>query len=154
MIRPLRRRHLYLVAVVAAVVAPLYLAALAARPQPAVQKALPEGLARPASAASGEAVELPTTPPIRLWAAAAGTIEAEAEGFVEGADLLLYWAPAEGPRSLADAQLLGAMRGGERQLFSLPEAAATEPGVVVLYSLAHGEELTSAPWPATPESAP
>ncbi len=154
MIRPLRQRHLWMVATVAAIVAPLYLASLAARPAPAVQEGLPVGLTEPAAATSGEGVELPTTPPLRVRPAAAGTIVVEADGFVEGADLLLYWAPGEGPRTLADAYLLGALRGGERQLFALPEERAGEPGVLVLYSLGHGEEVAYAPWPATAEGAP
>jgi len=154
MIRPLRRRQLWLVAVVAAIVAPLYLAALAARPRPAVQEALPATLAEPATSASSEGVVIPTTPPIHVRPAGDGTIETAAVGFVEGADLLLYWASADGARTLADAYLLGALRGGERQVFHLPDATAGEPGVLVLYSLGHGEELASAPWPATPGSAP
>jgi len=152
MIRPLRRRHLWMVGAVAAVAAPLYLAALAARPAPAVQERLPAGLAERAATASGEEIELPTTPPIRLRPVAGGALEATADGFVEGADLLLYWASAEGSRTLADAHLLGALRGGERQILELPAAASGEPGVLILYSLGHGEELASAPWPAGSES--
>jgi hypothetical protein len=154
MIRPLRRLHLWLVAALTAIVAPLYLAALATRPAPAVQEVLPAGLTEPAAAVSGEGIELATTPPIRVRPAAGDMIEVGANGFVEGADLLLYWAPADGARSLADAHLLGALRGGERQLFALPDAAAGKPGVLVLYSLGHDEEMTSAPWPASPEAGP
>jgi hypothetical protein len=169
MIRPLRRRHLWLVGAVAVLVAPLYLAALAARPAPAVQEALPAGLAQSAesdslylgtSAALNPAVqeatwtELPTTPPIRLRPVAKGAIEAAADGFVEGADLLLYWAPAEGSREMATAHLLGALGGGERQLFELPAAAARTDGVIILYSLGHDEEVAYVPWPAPLEAAP
>ena len=134
--------------------APLYLAALAARPAPAVQETLPAGLVEPAGDTSGDPVELPTTPPIRVRAAAGGAIETAADGFVEGADLLLYWASAEGAGTLADAHLLGAFRGGDRQRFALPEAAAGTPGTLILYSLGHGEELARASWPAAAESAP
>ena len=154
MIRPLRKRHLWLLAAVAAIVAPLYLAALAARPAPAVQEVLAAGLAGPARAASGEAVELPTSPPLQVRAAGDGVIEVRSDGFLEGADLLLYWAPATESRSLDDAWLLGAVRGGERQLLELPEAAAGSAGVLVLYSLGHGEEVAHAPWPPEPGSAP
>ena len=147
MIRPLRRRHLWMVATLAAIVAPLYLAALAVRPAPAVQEALPGGLAEPASADSGEMVELPTTPPLQVRAAGADAIEIRSEGFIEGADLLLYWAPAAGARSLADAWLLGPVRGGGRQILELPGAATAAPGVLVLYSLGHGEEIAYASWP-------
>ncbi|MFQ5349130.1 MAG: hypothetical protein ACE5EG_01665 [Thermoanaerobaculia bacterium] len=154
MIRPLRRRHLWLVAGVAAIAAPLYLAALAARPAPVVEPALPDGLAEPLAATMGEGVELPTTPPIYLRPLAGGAVEATADGFVEGADLLLYWAPAEGSRSLAEAHLLGALRGGERQQLRLPAEAAGVSGVLVLYSLGHGDEVAYAPWPTTPGDAP
>ncbi len=169
MIRPLRRRHRWMVALVGAVAAPLYVAALLARPAPAVQETLPDALApagamgggspgAPApltgGAPGGRAVELPTTPPIRLRAAAGGAIEATADGFVEGADLLLYWAPAEGSRSIAEAFLLGALRGGERQRFALPAAAGAGTGVLILYSLGHGEEIAYASWPASAEAAP
>ncbi len=154
MIRPLRRRHLWLVAAVAVIAVPLYLAALAARPAPAVQETLPVELAERAMTASGEGIELPTTPPIRIRPVSGGAIEAAADGFVEGAGLLLYWAPAQGPRTLADAHLLGALRGGERQTFELPEAASGTPGVLILYSLGHGEELAYAPWPAGSEDRP
>ncbi len=154
MIRPLRRRHLWMISAMAAIVAPLYLAGLAARPAPAVQKTLPTGLAEPIADASGEGVELPTKPPIRVRPVADGALEVAASGFVEGADLLLYWAPAEGTRTLANAHLLGALRGGERQLFDLPVGAATAPGVLIVYSLGHGEELAYAPWPASSASAP
>ena len=190
MIRPLRRRHPWLVGATAALAGPLYLAALAARPAPAVQEALPPGLAEPGApvigapvtgapvtgapvtgvpvtgaaatgaaaapgaASTGGAVKLPTTPPIRLRPVAGGAIEATADGFVEGADLLLYWAPRDGERQVAEAYLLGAPRGGERQVFDLPAAAAATPGVVILYSLGHGEELARADWPAAVERAP
>lgn len=154
MIRPLRRRHLWLVGGVAAIVAPIYLAALATRPAPAVQESLPAALAEGGATGTGEAVELPTTPPIQVRPVAGGAIETRADGFVDGADLLLYWTAAEGSRSLAEAHLLGALRGGERQLFDLPGTAAVTPGVLILYSLGHGEELASAPWPADPEVQP
>ena len=154
MIRPLRRRHLWLVAAVAAIVAPLYLAALTARPAPAVQGELAGGLAGPAKAASGQGVELPTTPPLEVRAAGAGIIEIRSDGFIEGADLLLYWAPATGSRSLADAWLLGAVRGGERQLLHLPDVSKGAPGVLVLHSLGHGEEIAYAPWPPDSGGAP
>ena len=158
MIRPLRRRHLWLVGAVAAIVAPIYLAALAGRPAPAVQQSLPTGLAERgptgSDAGSDEGVELPTTPPIRVRPVSGGAIEARADGFVEGADLLLYWTAAEGSRSLTEAHLLGALRGGERQLFDLPGAAFATPGVLVVYSLGHGEELAYAPWPAALEERP
>ena len=152
MIRPLRRRHPWLVAVIALIVAPLYLAALASRPEPALQEELAGGLAEPGSAASGETVELSTTPPLQVRSAGTGAIEVRADGFVDGADLLLYWAPAAGSRSLADAWLLDAVRGGERQRLDLPDAAAGAAGVLVLYSLGHGEEIAYASWP--PGSAP
>ena len=169
MIRPLRRRHLWLVGALAVVVAPLFVAALAVRPAPAIQPALPAGMAPaaaigddhpgssalPAAAApSAVRAELPTTPPIRLRPMAGGAIEASGDGSVEGADLLLYWAPADGGRSLADAHLLGALRGGERQLLRLPAAAAGADGVLILYSLGHGDELARAPWPTIPEPGP
>ena len=154
MIRPLRRRHLWLVGAVAAIAAPLYLAALAGRPAPAVQETLPAALAEPATAATGESVEIPTTPPILVRTAAAGTIETQADGQVEGAELLFYWAPAGGSRSLADAHLLGPFRGGERQLFELPAEAESAAGVLILYSLGHGEEIAYAPWPAASEGRP
>ena len=51
MIRPLRRRHLWLIALVGVLAGALYLAALAARPAPAVQEVLPPGLAAEAPAA-------------------------------------------------------------------------------------------------------
>lgn len=154
MIRPLRRRHLWLLAAVAVIVAPLYLAALAVRPAPAVQEVLAGGLAEPALAASGEAVELPTSPPLQVRPAAANAIEIRSDGAVEGADLLLYWAPATGSRSPDDAWLLGAVRGGERQVLELPEVAAGSAGVLVLYSLGQAEEMAHAPWPPESGSAP
>jgi hypothetical protein len=147
MIRPLRRRHLWLVGTVAVIAAPLYLAALAARPVPAVQESLPTELAERAATSSGAGIELPTSPPIRVRPVAGGAIEAAADGFVEGADLLLYWAPAEASRSLAEAHLLGPLRGGERQVFELPETASGTAGVLILYSLGHGEEMAYAAWP-------
>jgi hypothetical protein len=154
LIRPLRRRHPWMVGAVAAIVAPLYLAALATRPQPVIQQGLPVGLSEPAAAVSGAGLELPTTPPIRVRPAAAGTIEVAAEGFVEGADLLLYWMSPEDGRSLSEAYLLGALRGGERQLFALPGEQIGAVGFLVLYSLGHGEEIARAPWPPEPGGAP
>jgi hypothetical protein len=153
MIRQLRRRHRWLVGTVAVIAAPLYLAALAARPEPAVQAALPAGLAERAASGGGEAVELPTSPPIRVRPVAGSAIELTADGFVEGADLLLYWAPAKAAQTMADAHLLGAVRGGERQILELP-AAAVAPGVLFLYSLGHGAEVAQAPWPAGSETRP
>ena len=147
MIRPLRKRHLWTVAMVAAIVAPLYLAVLAARPSPAIQEELTGGLAGPASTASGEVVEIPTSPPLHVRAAGGGAIEIGSDGSIEGADLLLYWAPAGGSRSLAEAYLLGTVRGGERQRMALPDEAVGEPGVLILYSLGHGEEIAYAAWP-------
>lgn len=154
MIRPLRRRHLWMVAGMAAVVAPLALAALASRPAAPLQPGLPVGLVAPPAAAAGEGVELPTSPPLMLRPAAAGTLVAEAASPLEGADLLLYWAPVEAGAALADAYLLGPVRGGERQLFALPEESTGRAGSVVLYSLGHGEVVATTPWPATAEAAP
>ena len=161
MIRPLRRRHPWMIGAVALVAGPLFLAALAVRPDFPVQEELPAGLDGPAATVVGDGVgvgvgvELATTPPIRLQPLPAGGVEATAEAPVEGADLLLYWAPAVGSREPADAYLLGALRGGERQLFHLPEAAAEKPGVLILYSLGHGEEVAYTPWPpATQGPAP
>ena len=154
MIRPLRRRHPWLVGLVAVVVAPLYLAALAARPEPPIQEALPATLVEAAASPSGDGVTIPTEPPIRVRPAGGGALVVEADGFVEAAGPLLYWAPASDSLSPADAHMLGALRGGERQVFELPAAAVGTDGVLVLFSLGHGEEIAQAPWPASPEAAP
>ena len=154
MIRPLRRRHLWLIALVGAVAGPIYLAALAARPDPPVQQTVPPALAEVAASPTGDGVELSTEPPIRVRPGGGGALIVEADGFVEAAGPLLYWTPSESSRSLADAHLLGALRGGERQVFELPAAAAGADGVLVLYSLGHGEEIAYAPWPARTEAAP
>ncbi len=147
MIRPLRRRHRWMVGLVAVATGPLYLAALAGRPDPPVQETLPPSLSEPAASPSGAGVEIPTEPPIRVRHGGGGALIVEADGFVEAAGPLLYWAPAGDSRGLTDAHLLGALRGGERQVFALPAAADGADGVLVLYSLGHGEEVADAPWP-------
>ena len=46
MIRPLRRRHGWMVALIAGAVVVLFLAALAVRPEPALQESLPHDVRR------------------------------------------------------------------------------------------------------------
>lgn len=145
MIRPLRRRHRWMVAGVAVIVAPLCLAALAARPERTVQAELPPALGAPVVTPAGAGVELPSSPPLRVRPTPDGRIELTAEGPIDGAGLLLYWLPT-GARGPADGHLLGAVAGGARQLL-VPPAAATAPGELLLYSLGHGEEVARAAWP-------
>jgi hypothetical protein len=143
-----------MVGAMAAIVTPLYLAALAARPESPVQQELPRMLSEPPTSVGAPGVALAAEPAIELRPTTDGSLEVVASAELEGADLLLYWAPAGGGRSLADAFLLGPLRGGERQLFELPTPAAVDPGVIVLYSLGHDEEVAYAPWPASPGDRP
>ncbi len=144
MIRPLRRRHLWLVAAVTAITVPLYLAALAARPAPVPASDLPPALAAP-PAASGPAVELTSSPVLRARAMQGGrAVQLELEGAFESPAPLLYWVP--GGEGLDGGRLLGAVGGDRRQRFELP-AAADGPGFLVVYSLGHGAELARAAWP-------
>ncbi len=144
MIRPLRRRHLWMVILMAVLVASLYLAALAARPETPLEGELPAALGVPEVAPAGAGVELPTSPPLRVRPTADGRIELAAEGPIEGAGLLLYWLPA-GAGGPADGHLLGPLAGGARQVLALPPAAAAR-GELLLYSLGHGEEVARTGW--------
>jgi hypothetical protein len=57
-------------------------------------------------------------------------------------DVLAYWCPRapEGRELPSEAVLLGAVGARERR-FALPPAAASAPGAIALFSLAHFETL-------------
>jgi hypothetical protein len=154
MIRPLRRRHLWLILGAGLVVAPLYIAALAARPAHPVAPDLVDELEGRGGSPVGEvAAELRSDPPIRLASLDNGAaVLLTAEEAVDGAGLLLYWLPA-GARFSERAVLVGAVRGHGRQALPLPEPVV-EPGSLVLYSLGHAEEIARVGWPPAAGGAP
>lgn len=61
------------------------------------------------------------------------------------ADALVYWQAV----GVADEhrRLLGPLAGGRRSLFALPAEVGSAKGRIVLFSLAHGEELRAFPLP-------
>lgn len=149
MIRPLRRRHLWLILGTALVVAPLYLSALAARParpaRPVAPDLLDELEGRGGAPVGEVAAEFRTDPPIRLALLDNGAaVLLAAEEAIDGAGLLLYWLPA-GARFPERAILVGAVRGHGRQALPLPERAVG-PGSLLLYSLGHAEEIARVDW--------
>lgn len=140
MIRPLRRRHLGMIASLALVVGPLGIAALASRPAPARQATLPAGLAPPASAATSDGADLGTDPPGRVRRIEGGAaVEIVFSRPVPSPDLLVYWlagGPSEGAGLPEESVLLGATGDRLRIRFELP-GGATGRGELLLFSLAH-----------------
>ncbi len=61
------------------------------------------------------------------------------------ADALVYW-QVDGAGDEA-RRLLGPLAGGRQSVFALPNEVGLADGRVVLYSLAHGEQLTAFPLP-------
>lgn len=66
-------------------------------------------------------------------------------------DLLAYWSPTAGDgRELPpDAMLIGALRGGRRQVLPLPAPEMMRGGYLILYSLVRGEILAAVHLPGS-----
>jgi len=142
MIRALRDRHRVIATTLAVLLPPLYLASLpGGRPRVDRQVALPDSVGW---ARTGKPVVLLEEPRIvGRWLAHPG-------GSGPGAllvtpardpaipDLLAYWSPVAPDTQPLPGQaiLLGALRGSQEQLLSLPEREDLGSGRIVLYS--HG----------------
>lgn len=158
MIKPLRRRHRWLVTAVAVLVVPLFFAALAVRPERPLEERLEGRFERGAAAVvDGTKLEFSTQPPMSLAIdATRGVLTLDAPEAVEAPGLLLYWQPAatEFPEG---AILIGAVHGHGSVSLAFEEAAgpfgaqtgsSTRPfGSFLLYSLGHGEEVARVDWP-------
>ncbi len=145
MIRPLRRRHVRMLAALAVVLPLLVGTVLLSRPAPAT-------LELPAELVSAEVdlpamlntLQLPTDPPIHVEVRgdqASPTrlgvyLAPEADLLIP--DVLVYWDLNPELR-----YLLGTLRGATPQTYALPDTALTAGGRLVLYSLARQEEITS-----------
>ena len=155
MIRPLRARH-RAIFVVLALALPVGLAgALLSRPADSAVDALPEALRAPAVAAAGEVA----------WSLAGGWdgVPLDAELRVDGGgaalvvtpledprlpDLLVYWSPeGAGQRALADGEalLLGRVAGSRPVSLPVAREALDRGGYLLLFSLAQGQVIASAP---------
>ncbi len=155
MIRPLRRLHRRVIAVLAVVVPVVFALGLAAR-RPNPRSALPAALTPPSLALldvgslghlwPGLEIEVrlgfdrsePARPVLVLIPASPP----------EAPDPLVYWAPEGAAPSLpAGAVLLGSLAGTAPQTFQLPAEAAAGTGSVLLYSPAWGKVMAAAPLP-------
>lgn len=154
MIRPLRARHRAIFAVLAILLPVGLAAALVSRPVDPALDELPEPL-RDSHLPQGGAV---------AWSLAGGWegVPIDAELRVKGAarlvvtpvedprlpDLLIYWSPeGAGQRALADgeARLLGRVAGSQPLSLPVPPETVARGGYLLLFSLAHGQVVASAP---------
>ena len=152
MIRPLRRRHLTMLALLAIIVPVVLLAALKVRPAVSLMESIPEVFVRVPPERGPAWRDLTPDLPARV------RIRPEKDGRKldyhpvddpERPDLLLYWSasPFVGSAKLpADAILLGPLAGAQARSFSL-EDEIEGAGHLMVYSLAHAEVVASAAWP-------
>lgn len=144
---PLRRRHAAMITALALVLPVAFATAIATREAPAVARELalePRAVRalEPLDAGQGELTILQRANGPR-WQArhdATRIAIAQLDG-AEAPDLLAYWAPREagGDELATDAVLLGPLSTGERTF-----ARPGDGGVLVLFSLAHGEVVARA----------
>lgn len=154
MIAPLRRRHRWVIPVLAVVVPVLYVVALAARPDHPAAPPLPAELDRPmpgqVESEEADLFEHPITTRIRTGrdavADAAWWVELSPREPLAKPEVLVYWsaAPSGGGQLPADAYLLGALAGTRARAYALPVEALGRPGRLWLYSLGHQEVVGSA----------
>ena len=156
MIRPLRSRHRVIFVVLALALPAGLAAALVSRPADPTLDQLPQALQAPAALKGG----------MVLWSLAGGWegVPLEAQLSVDGAgsvslvvtpvedprlpDLLVYWSPeGAGQRALADdeALLLGRVAGAQPVSLPVPPETAARGGYLLLFSLAQGQVVASAP---------
>ena len=148
MIAPLRRRHRWMFGVLTPAVLAVMFLALAQRP-PSPRSVPPEALLGISQAPSGEVLmdqgDFFASPPVaaRLVRHASSlTLELEPTEPLRQPSVLAYWRPSAAG-GLDSASLLGQLLDDRRQAFELPGGG----GEVVLYSLAHQQELAAAGLP-------
>jgi hypothetical protein len=132
-IRSLRRRHRASALLLALLLPPAFIAALAARPAPEPSHTVP-GSAEFAWSLGRDAFG-------RL------VLELDASGAPVIPDALVYWVPevADEPALPPGAVLLGALHQDAARLFSLPDAAGEQSGVALVFSLAWQERVAAYP---------
>jgi hypothetical protein len=151
MIRPLRRRHRVMIAGVALVVLPLFVAALASRNLPGPMDRVPEVLLRQPGLGAVVAETEDLWAGLGVAARVGGDVlELRTGAELPRPDVLLYWSPeaVEVGAALPDrARLVGSLAGNGPERFILPAEASGGTGFLVLYSLAHQELFAAAPVP-------
>ena len=159
MIMPLRKRHRFMITLLAIVLPIAFITGLTGRQAPAVMEIPPVDLQASAAVFSQIVYEKNdlwpghtiTTrlcadgmPPTRL------TVELQPREDFKIPDLLVYWHEGEmveGDRIPAGAFLLGNLAGRQARQMILPEGALQYDGRLVLFSLAHQKIFASAALP-------
>ncbi len=139
MIAPLRRRHATLLPSLALVATAVLAFAVGSRSStPSVS---------PDAERSPSGRELTTSwegPTIRTRLSSEGELWLQSEETLSAPDLLLYWLPEAPSDALpVDARLLGPWNGSGQDAFDLPSEALERSGHLLLFSLGHGELVTS-----------
>ena len=149
MIRPLRVAHRRIWPVLAIVLPGLVIAALAVRRPVPVVGAIPTDahrgqLLREVEGRRGDGEPLR----ISIYRVAAGelAVSVSASALRGVPELLAYWVPTDGVDPIANGTLLGQVRSDTP--IPLPARAASTPGVLALYDLAHGEVAATVLLPA------
>ena len=159
MIAPLRRRHRWMTASLAAVLPVLSVAALAARPDEPLAERLPSSLAAPAAGeVEADLGELLADPAVAVRArtdGAAWRLELDPARPIALPEVLVYWSasPSAGGGLPEDAYLLGGLAGDRARSFALPADALGRAGALVLYSLGHQQVVASTRLPAIGRAA-
>ncbi len=159
MIRPLRQRHRFLLAILSILLPLAFALALFARKAPSrVQEtsavlrgdtpALPRVLFEkedlwPDSKIAAR-VCADALPPAQL------ALELQPREDFKAPDVLVYWSPRNSGADeelLREAYLLGALAGKQKRRWLLPEAALQAEGALILYSLGHQQVLATTALP-------
>ncbi|MEM1206171.1 MAG: hypothetical protein AAGN66_23270 [Acidobacteriota bacterium] len=156
MIAPLRRRHRRFLVAVAVAVPVLSALALSARPP------VPQGepLQSPPGPGGEVRVELqePFTGAEALRLRSGGVLELVLGAPLRSPDVLAYWTDADSDgATVENAWLLGPVTASRPNLWTLPVEGADGGGALLLYSLAHQEEVLALDLPRaaqTPGGAP
>ena len=156
MIRPLRRRHRFIVSALAVLLPLAFVFALSARKTSALMRDLPLALSKQASSFPRVLWEKENLwsdlkmstrvcgdelPPTQL------ALELHPFEDLKAPDVLVYWSPQNSGEELNEAYLLGALAGRHKRSWPLPQAALQSEGKIVLYSLGHQQILASAALP-------
>lgn len=155
MIRPLRRRHLRLIAALALVGPVVFIVGLRSRMPVPVMETLPFGMAEPAVTGRVDTVRIGESWFALTIGRRPGTGEAalrlvpvrdslseRADAAVAAPDVLVYWSEQPVDEALPEgAWLLGPLRGERPAAFRVPVSLEGADGFLVLYSLAHRQLL-------------
>lgn len=160
MIAALRRTHRIAAAALAVLVPAIIAAALVSRPDVHRAARLPDAILDESVHATRLIADLgrvegdlPVTARVLGDERGRAVVELTIAKAAEHPDILAYWSTSHDRRGLESSVLLGPVRDDAPSLFALPDDASYADGKLVLYSLAHRDEIAELSIPAIEDLA-